>query len=133
MIVLPSSESNFFDSRQYHSINGGSGINAIYPSPTNFPSGIGSGLYVTFPSSASSGSVPVFEFDDLDGRFSNAERTISDFQSFNTYIHYYPKKIDDLDNIDQDNMNRDKSLQIPYVSSFRINAFIFNPYGVINV
>jgi hypothetical protein len=128
-IVLPSSESNFFDSRQYHSMNRGSGINASYPNPVTFISG----LYTTFPSSASSGNAPIFEFDDLDGRFSNAERTISDFQSFNTYIHYYPKKIDDLDNIDQDNMNIDKSLQIPYISSFRISTFIFNPYGVINV
>jgi hypothetical protein len=136
MIILPSSEANFFDTAQYHSK--GSGINASYPNPSGADKKMSgaykpSGIYVTYSSSASSGDVAVFSSNELDTAFSNAEFIINNFQSFNEYIHYYPRKIDDLDNITPDNMNRDKSLQIPYVSSFRVNAFVFNPYGVLNV
>lgn len=126
MIVLPSSESNFFDSNQYHSVNDGSGINAIFPSPIS-----GYAVYGTYgPYSLVSGN-SIFGYNDLDSRFSSASgySLRNNFNSFNDYIHYYPKKIDDLDDINDNNKGKNKQLQIPYVSSFKYSIYSFNPYA----
>jgi hypothetical protein len=127
MIVLPSSESNFFDYNQIHSQNNGSGINTKYPDPLIS----GYKVYGTFPSGASSGDVSIFNNIELQSSFSSAsEYNLSNnFKSFNNYIHYYPKNINDLDDIDNSNRGNNYELQIPYISSFKFSLYSFDPYA----
>lgn len=137
--ILPSSESNFFDYSQ------SGAINQKYPSPSNLfiqqyatsESYIYSGIYATSKkedlpySSRESG---IFHYDGLSGQFSNYAQFTgikNDFRSFNTYIHYYPKDVESLDDINKNNMNENREFRIPYLSSYRINAFVFNPYGAL--
>lgn len=135
--ILPSSESNFFDYNQ------SSPINQRYPSPSSFIASqylisgvyLYSGIYATFPSGenliVSEQETGIFHYDGLSGQFSNYSKFTgikNNFQSFNTYIHYYPKNVEDLDDIDNNDMDKDYSLKIPYLSSYRINTFTYNPY-----
>jgi len=110
--VLPSGEANFFDVAQHHEHNDGSGINAIFPSPSGFiVSGPGqSGAYQTY--GPNSGLVVVdtsgiFSYNNLSGVFSNGTQSrnasglidfsfggisagsVTDFTGFNNYVHYY--------------------------------------------
>jgi len=126
--VLPSSESNFFDYNQNYPIN------TKYPSPSNLFTAKYSGVYSTFNPENLPHSIDesgIFAYNNLSGQFSNYTQfdIINNFQSFNTYIHYYPQDINDLDDITENNKNRDYSLKIPYLSSYKINTFTFNPYG----
>lgn len=120
--VFPSSESNFFDYSQ------SGAINASYPSPSN----ILNAIYYTLPSAnLPQRSDSIFAYSSLSGQFSNYSslETLDDFQIFNQYIHYYPKNVSELDDIDVKNMDEDYSLKIPYLSSYKVNNFIYNPYG----
>ena len=105
--LIPSGEANFFDFSQ-------SGINNIYPSPSNFNSGI----YVTYPKDANpierSG---IFNSDGLISRFSNVNQVsglkIESFEIFNPYIHYYRVK--------------DNPIKIPYTSTYKVSVS-YDPY-----
>lgn len=128
--LLPSGEANYFDFSQDRSYHDGSGINAIYPSPTGVvQNGIivkpkigggfeASGIYPTYPSDANpvekSG---IFDFQNLDSRFSNVSQVsglkIESFEIFNPYVHYYRVK--------------NKQVEIPYVSTYRLGVE-WNPY-----
>lgn len=133
--ILPSSESNFFDYNQKGPIN----LN--YPVPNNISGSYYiisgnlykySGVYYALPSA----NLPqrdnsIFDYTGLSGKFSNYSEfsgVINNFNSFNQYIHYYPKIVDELDDIDSENMNKDRSLKIPYLSSYKVNTFVYNPY-----
>lgn len=135
-MILPSSQSHFFDYSQE------SPINQQYPDPpdlfstryTNSGTYIYSGIYSTnkkqdlFYNEEESG---IFHYNQLSGQFSNYatyNNIKNNFQSFNVYIHYYPKIISDLDDINSNNIKNDRALRIPYLSSYKINTFIFNPY-----
>lgn len=145
-MILPSSESNFFDYAQT------SPINNRYPSPSSFVvSGVlltsgsytYSGIYATFKKedlNYNSGLYPqnkesgIFHYEGLSGNFSNYAKFSeikNNFRSFNAYIHYYPKNVENLNNINEDNMDENRDLKIPYLSSYRINTFIYNPYGAL--
>lgn len=124
MNIIPSSESHFFDYNQI------APINQRYPSPSNIINQIiftESG--VNLPEKQS-----IFEYKNLSGQFSNYinfSDQINNFQSFNEYIHYYPMNVTDLDEIDNSNMNQNRSLKIPYLSSYKINFFAYNPYAAL--
>lgn len=126
--ILPSAESNFLDNNQT------APMNQRYPSPIDLFTPTYSGVYATFPSQElkfSNEESGVFHYNQLSGQFSNYsqfEAIKNNFQSFNTYIHYYPKNVNELDDITTNNMNKDRGLRIPYLSSYRINTFTFNPY-----
>ena len=135
-LILPSGESNFFDYSQI------SPINKQYPSPRLLGSDfyflnsgvIYSGIYQTLPSGAPSPETTgIFHYSGFNSLFSNysQHQRVNDFQIFNPYIHYYPKDVEILDTLDEDNMGEDQKLEIPYISSYRINILPFNPYGPI--
>lgn len=90
--IMPSGESNFYDYAQIFNIQEPSGINIE-------ESGI-------------------FHFNGLNSLFSNVSQVsglkASDFEVFNSYIHYYP---------DEENL----VVKIPYTSSYKIST-IFDPY-----
>lgn len=127
MIILPSSESLFYDIQQYHKHNQGSGINASYPNPSEFLSGVYGTYYANANFKEASG---IFAYNELDSSISSASgyNVSNNFNSFNNYIHYYPKRLDDLDYINESNKDTDVSLRIPYSSSFKVSAYVFNPY-----
>lgn len=128
--LLPSGEANFFDFLQF-----GSGY--VYTSGTPEM------LLYTYPEFSgnfrSSGNI--FNYDILTGSFSNASSgiyvynpdgsisgiSIKSFELFNPYIHYYPKTPQELSDITVDNMNEDRALRIPYISSYKISDK-FDPY-----
>lgn len=122
--IFPSSESNFFDYNQI------APINKNYPSPSN----ILNELYKTLPSAdyliIQSGSI--FSYIEQSGKFSNYYKFDSiknSFNIFNDYIHYYPKYIEQLDDIDEKNKDENIHLNIPYLSSYKVNTDNYNPYG----
>lgn len=114
-ILVASGESNFYDHLQDRELNGGSGINASFPNPSNAISGV----YQTYASSA---QIPnqydsgIFNFNYLASQFSNANTidiTISDFDTFNPYIHYY--------------RTNNQPVEIPFISTYRVSV-VYNPY-----
>jgi hypothetical protein len=124
MIVLPSSESNYLDTRQYHESNSGKGINSVYPYQSGFIS-----LYATYPSGVQGAEKPsIYSYVELYGRFSSGINYSSLLESnpFNNYIHYYPRNYEDVDKNDVD---KDNALRIPYLSSYRVSLYAFNPYA----
>ena len=128
MTILPSSESLFYDIQQYHKHNMGSGINASYPSPSGFSSGVYGTYYANANFKEASG---IFAYNELDSSISSASgyNTSNNFNSFNNYIHYYPKQLSILDRINEANKDTDVSLSIPYSSSYKVSTYIFNPYA----
>ncbi len=106
-VVLPSSESNFFDYQQF-----GSPINSVFPSPENFVSGI----YETYPKDPNPviERSNIFAFNGTVGRFSGPGIIAQDnLEIFNPYIHYYT--------------NGGNAILIPYVSTYKV-SIEFNPY-----
>lgn len=114
--LLPSGEANYYDFSQDRAYYNGSGINHIYPSPSDFSEE--SGIFKTYPSSATpierSG---IFNFDNLNSRFSNVSQVsglkLESFEIFNPYIHYYR-----IDN---------KPVKIPYISTYKVSIG-YDPY-----
>lgn len=120
-IILPSGESNYFDPAQYHANNSGSGINAVFPSPSDFSDV--SGMIKTFPSDAvTSESSGIFSFYFLESRFSSAKALTPDefFDGLGEYIHYFP--------VDEDKSKNGSPFEIPYLSTYKATS-PYNPYG----
>lgn len=132
--ILPSGEANFFDFNQsFLPVDSGYSFDSS-------KSGI---LLHTYPAFSgeirSSGNI--FNYEILTSAFSNASSgfyiynpdgsisgiKIESFNLFNPYIHYYPKDPKELSNITIDNMNEDRSLKIPYISSYKVSDKS-NPY-----
>ena len=115
--VLPSGESNFYDFSQDHSYNNGSGINANFPSPSDFTHDSG-----TIRTYGTEGNIVeesgVFSGSGLNIPFSNATTAgvsgITDFTIFNNYIHNQLSKNDTV-------------VQIPFLSTYKVSEG-FNPY-----
>jgi hypothetical protein len=148
--VLPSGEANFFDVAQHHEHNDGSGINAIFPSPSGFiVSGPGqSGAYVTNPENPGLEVVDksgIFSYNNLSGVFSNGTQSrnasglidfsfggisagsVTDFTGFNNYVHYYGEPTPPgavVPGI--------IPIRIPYISDVTI-AVEYDPYSVDNI
>jgi len=121
-ILIPSGRSNFFDYSQHQDNNGGSGINSIYPSPSDFS--MQSGLIKTYPTTIQAKeSSGIFSYYNLSSRFSNAQSTQSgvDFYGLNDYIHYFPKSFNDDD-------SSNSNVNIPYISTYKVST-PYNPYG----
>ena len=122
MNILPSSDAHFFDYNQT------APIDKRYPSPSNINYPI---YYTASGNNLVQNPNSIFVYTNLSGQFSNYAQftqNINNFQSFNEYIHYYPKNIDDLDDIDNKNMQQNRALKIPYLSSYKVNIYTFNPY-----
>jgi hypothetical protein len=134
--ILPSGESNFFDTTQLHVNNNGSGINYIYPSPSDFNQQ--SGIYKTYPADLSvvytSG---IFEYNNLSGLFSTFSSVPSgDIKIFNSYIHYYPSAYTAAPTSTRIQNGRTPNIvgypvKIPFVSNFTVTP-PFNVYSVEN-
>ena len=115
--VLPSGESNFYDFSQDHSYNNGSGINANFPSPSDFTHDSG-----TIRTYGAEGNIVeesgVFSASNLEVPFSNATTAgvsgITDFTIFNNYIHNQLS-------------NNDTVVEIPFLSTYKVSEG-FNPY-----
>ena len=115
--VLPSGESNFYDFSQDYSYNNGSGINANFPSPSDFNHDSG-----TIRTYGAEGNIVeksgVFSASNLEIPFSNATTAgvsgITDFTIFNNYIHNQLS-------------NNDTVVQIPFLSTYKVSEG-FNPY-----
>lgn len=174
--ILPSGQANYFDVIQdtdspenNFPIPLGLPINSFYPSPAdkngNFT---GTGLLATYPpwwtSVQPTGYPPelryilgilrqsgIFNFDDLNGRFSNSRGCITipfltdvgttveiticsddnpdfkqqGFNIFNPYVHYYPSNTA----ITSENKLEDYPVFIPYVSDYEL-AEPYDPYDV---
>lgn len=128
--ILPSGQENYFDTRQDPDNNFGLPINTFYPSPANQNGTFaGTGLLVTY---APTGYPPevkyklgqlkesgILHYENLVGRFSNVSSVsgiaVQDFNIFNPYIHYYP-----IDEITNNNKDKDSPVLIPYVSDYEI-------------
>ena len=125
--LFPSGEANYFDFSQDRSLYQGSGINAVYPSPTGIQVQNGifvdndlevSGLYPTYPPDVNpvekSG---IFDFENLASRFSNVSQVsglkIESFDIFNPYIHYYRVE--------------SQPVKIPYISTYKLST-VYDPY-----
>ena len=146
--ILPSGESNFYDTGQSHAENGGSGINYKFPYPDEYtahefvhspsePSGLYneahwdiSGVIVTREADLS-GSVNtlqsgIFSKEGEVSPFSNGsivkQNQIEDFTIFGNYIHFerFPSN-SSLDFGDQEH------LEIPYISDYDV-SIDWNPY-----
>jgi len=124
--LLPSGEANFFDISQAHAHNGGSGINVPFPHPEGYGD---SGLYRTYGPNDElviADRSGVFNYDGLDGVFSNGPATqlsgINDFTIFNPYIHYFARST-------PNNIRTTEHVRIPFISDYRIAT----PYGVYDV
>lgn len=142
--ILPSGQENYFDETQdpNNPVNNialplGLPINAFYPSPANKNGTFtGTGLLVTYPpwwfSTHPSGYDPelrdilgilkesgILNYENLIGRFSNVSGVsgiaVQDFNIFNPYIHYYP-----IDEITNNNKDKNSPVLIPYVSDYEI-------------
>ena len=134
--IMPSSEMHFFDTSQSHVLNGGSGINAKFPDPSNFfteDPDTGrtpeqeSGILKTYgPDLVPIEKSGIFHYDNLQGRFSNApasrENSITDFTIFNHYIHHYRTQTAN------EETDRDASISIPFISTYTISVGFPNPY-----
>ena len=148
--MLPSGEANFFDVAQHHEHNDGSGINAIFPSPSGFiVSGPGqSGAYQTY--GPNSGLVVVdtsgiFSYNNLSGVFSNGTQSrnasglidfsfggisagsVTDFTGFNNYVHYYG-----IGTPSTAIISGIIPVKIPYISDVTV-ASGYDPYSVDNI
>lgn len=122
-MLLPSGEAGFFDTAQAH--DGASGINSVYPSPTNWAE---SGVRNT-PGDNNNLSVnnysgilhPSGDFN----QFSNAQASqisgIKSFTLFNPYVHYYGSN-------QPNTINKSASVRIPYVSDYNI-SITYNLYS----
>ena len=107
--VLPSAEAGLFDFAQHHNHNDGSGINAIYPSPSGFydenqATIITDGEATRTNHADESG---VFHYDGLTGILHNTgiEPAVMDFNIFNSFIHH-------------------ENIAIPFVSDFTVNQIL---------
>ena len=112
--VLPSAEAGLFDFAQHHSHNDGSGINAIYPSPSGFYDE-NQATIITDGEATRTNNVDetgVFHYDGLTGTLHNTgiEPAVMDFNIFNSYIHH--------------DSSEEGFIAIPYVSDFTVNAII---------
>ena len=146
--ILPSGESNFYDIRQSHVLEGGSGINSIFPYPNENTakefadvSGVPlethtdehwevSGVIRTY---ASEGEIPVnalesgiFSKEGEVSPFSNGnlvkQNQIEDFTIFGNYIHHERFPPDSTKDFDKKEL-----LQIPYISDYDV-SIDWNPY-----
>ena len=148
--VLPSGEANFFDIAQHHEHNEGSGINAVFPSPSGFiVSGPGqSGVYQTYgpnPNLEVVDKSGIFSYNNLVGVFSNGTQSrnasglidfsfggisagsVTDFTGFNNYVHYYGRPTS------PGAINPGFiPIKIPYISDVTI-AVEYDPYSVDNI
>ncbi len=121
-VILPSAEAHFFDFRQAHVYNNGSGINSIFPSVSSFgeaASGLAaSGLIQTYAESPSGASHSGFYYDGLSGPFSNygTVPATTDFGIFNSYIH--------------NSGIAGGPLLIPYISDYIIHP-AYDPYSIL--
>lgn len=116
--VFPSGEANFYDFSQDALYNGGSGINANFPSPSDFTHD--SGTIRTYGSERNPvETTGVFAFDGIGSNFSNASTAgvsgITDFTIFNYYIH------------NETGVNG--PVTIPYLSTYTV-ASGFDPYAI---
>jgi hypothetical protein len=145
--ILPSGESNFYDTGQSHVENGGSGINYKFPYPDEntahefaHPSGEPSGLYneehwatsgVIITRDKEEGSVNsqqsgVFAMSGEFSPFSNGtivkQDQIEDFTIFGNYIHFERFPSNSKKDFDKKGL-----LQIPYISDYDV-SIDWNPY-----
>lgn len=105
-VIFPSGEANYYDFSQSHEYHDGSGINYTFPDPHE------SGIIKTYgPEGSPSEGSGVFSRVGNSSSFSNADTIntslITDFTSFNNYIHFY---------LDQDG----NQITIPYTSEYDI-------------
>ena len=117
-MIFPSGEANFYDFSQNPEFNGGSGINANFPSPSDF-SHEESGLLRTYgPEGTMVDNTGIFNFAGEVSNFSSAKDVntyvINDYSTFNAYIHYGTGIGGAV-------------VQIPYASTSTIAA-VLNPY-----
>ena len=141
-VILPSSESNFFDFRQAHHYNNGSGINVYFPHPSDGKFSdeywAASGLiktdgevpaenpdlnhwktYGVLTGASAAGHTGVFYYNGFEGKF-NKHGTVpptTDFNVFNPYVHHY-----DLDT--------GGPIFIPYVSDYIVST-AYVPYSAV--
>ena len=110
--VIPSGESNFYDTAQNFGNHAGSGIDVIY---TNTGSGVIATYRTTGITQDTSG---IFSPSGLTIPFSNSQdvalRQIDDFTIFNNYIHY------------ETGING-AFVSIPYISTYTV-SLKFDPY-----
>lgn len=126
--LLPSGEHFFADSSQAYGSDG-SGINSVFPSPTNSDSyWDNSGVFKTYGVNENlivSNSSGLFNYNDLSGVFSNAPTTrisgIYSFTLFNPYIHHYHKST-------PSNINTTQAVKIPFVSDYTVSV-VYNTYS----
>lgn len=129
-IILPSGESNFFDTVQLHANNYGSGINAIYPSPSGYSDEYWevSGIYKTYPSTGQTNlnvGSGIFNYNYLHSVFSSGAIINSGISGiFNHYIHHYARLTGSIP-------VSTVAVTIPFVSNYRV-TLPFNVYSVEN-
>ena len=148
--ILPSGEANFFDVAQHHEHNDGSGINAIFPSPSGFiVSGPGqSGVYQTYGPNLGlvvEDTSGIFSYNNLSGVFSNGTQSrnasglidfsfggisagsVTDFTGFNNYVHYYGRPTSPSAVV-----SGVIPIRIPYISDVTVGSG-YDPYSVDNI